>query len=67
MAEEKSVESIGAVAEDEDSAKSIMTTANHDQEGEGEEEEDTIHQVRSKVYKLVKGGGEAKWVDMGIG
>jgi nucleoporin NUP2 len=55
-------------AEDDetDSAK-LLPTRVHDAEGEGEEDEDTTHSVRTKVYKLNKSKGESSWVDMGIG
>lgn len=33
--------------------------------GEGEEEEETLHEVRAKLFKLVKGSGE--WVTFGVG
>jgi len=39
----------------------------HDQEGEGEEDEETTHNVKCKVYKLGKTDGAAAWADMGIG
>lgn len=37
----------------------------HDVEGPGEEDEDTTHTVRVKVYQMRK--GEAKWGDVGVG
>ena len=40
----------------------------HDQEGEGEEHEETKHEIRSKVYKMTKDKeGKAQWGDMGVG
>ena len=40
----------------------------HDQEGEGEEHEETTHEIRSKVYKMTKDKeGKAQWGDMGVG
>lgn len=37
----------------------------HDREGEGEEDEETIHSVKTKVYTLNK--EEAVWKDLGLG
>ncbi|TFY81209.1 hypothetical protein EWM64_g2795, partial [Hericium alpestre] len=40
----------------------------HDQEGEGEEDEDTVHAVKTKVFKLTEGKDkEKRWGDMGVG
>jgi len=39
----------------------------HDQEGVGEEDEETTHSVKCKVYKLNKADGGAGWADMGVG
>ncbi|KAH9951533.1 hypothetical protein B0H21DRAFT_179741 [Amylocystis lapponica] len=39
----------------------------HDLEGEGEEDEETTHETRSKVYKMVKDQEKSEWGDMGIG
>ena len=37
-------------------------------EGEGEEDEVTVHEIRSKVYKMTKDKeGKAQWGDMGVG
>ncbi|KAI0746061.1 hypothetical protein C8Q76DRAFT_790365 [Earliella scabrosa] len=46
----------------------IAGTSVHDQEGEGEEHEETTHEIRSKVYKMTKDKeGKAQWGDMGVG
>ncbi|KAF9646565.1 hypothetical protein BDM02DRAFT_3118388 [Thelephora ganbajun] len=37
----------------------------HDQEGEGEEDEETIHSVKAKVYSLNK--EEGAWKELGLG
>lgn len=37
----------------------------HDQEGEGEEDEEVIHSVKTKVYSLNK--EESVWKDLGLG
>lgn len=40
----------------------------HDKEGEGEEDETTTHEIRSKVYKMVKDeDGMNRWADQGVG
>jgi nucleoporin NUP2 len=54
--------------EESEAAKAVFATTHNDEDGQGEEEEETIHQVRAKVYKLVKEeGGPRKWECMGIG
>ncbi|KDR75152.1 hypothetical protein GALMADRAFT_249087 [Galerina marginata CBS 339.88] len=47
----------------------ILSSHNpHDDEGEGEENEETIHNVKSKVYRLSKAeDGSVKWVVLGSG
>jgi len=65
-------ESAGAKAgegseEDVEHAKILSPVSVHDQEGEGEEGEETRHSVKSKVYKLNKAEGGAGWTDMGTG
>lgn len=57
----------GEAVEEVDHAKILSPTSVHDQEGEGEEDEDTTHSVKAKVYKLTKLDGAATWSDMGIG
>ena len=37
----------------------------HDQEGEGEEDEETAHSVKTKVYSLNK--EEGAWKELGLG
>jgi len=51
---------------EEDGAARLLSPGIHDQEGEGEEDEETTHAVKSKVYKMIK-GKETKWGDMGVG
>jgi len=54
-------------APEDDSAK-LISTSNHDEEGEGEENEETTHAGKCKVYKLVKASEmPAEWKDMGVG
>jgi nucleoporin NUP2 len=52
-----------------DDSKSLPTK-NHDEEGEGEENEETTHTTKSKVYKLVKDSsedGKPGWKELGVG
>ena len=43
----------------------LATVSEQDKEGEGEEDEVTVHEVRSKVYKMTKDKeGKAQWGDM---
>ncbi|KAH7925510.1 hypothetical protein BV22DRAFT_1195086 [Leucogyrophana mollusca] len=51
---------------EDDSAK-VVSSSNHDGEGEGEEDEETTHAARCKVYKMMKTNGKSEWKDMGIG
>jgi nucleoporin NUP2 len=57
----------GEEGEEVDHAKILSPVSVHDREGEGEEDEDTTHSVKCKVYKLNKEEGGAGWSDMGIG
>lgn len=57
---------MGAEGERDEAAK-LMPTRTHDEEGEGEEGEETTHAVKAKVYKMLKTKDESKWGDMGIG
>ncbi|KAF7968919.1 hypothetical protein HWV62_28854 [Athelia sp. TMB] len=53
--------------EAEDDSKALPTK-NHDVEGEGEEDEETTHTTRCKVFKLgKKDDGSQEWRDIGIG
>jgi len=47
----------------------LSSTSVHDEEGEGEEDEETTHSIRSKVYRFQKKepDAEGKWIDIGIG
>ncbi|KAI6157801.1 hypothetical protein BKA82DRAFT_21862 [Pisolithus tinctorius] len=51
---------------EDDPAKSL-TTATHDEEGEGEEDEETVHVVKCKIFKLTKTDDKNEWKDLGIG
>ncbi|TFY60548.1 hypothetical protein EVJ58_g5075 [Rhodofomes roseus] len=46
----------------------LITGSIHDKEGEGEEHETTTHEIKSKVYKMVKDeDGQSRWADQGVG
>ncbi|KAI0696692.1 hypothetical protein BC835DRAFT_1305493 [Cytidiella melzeri] len=46
----------------------LITNTVHDQDGEGEEDENTAHEQKSKVYKMIKkDDGTQEWKDMGVG
>jgi hypothetical protein len=48
-----------------DHAKILEGSSVHDQEGEGEEDEETTHSVKTKVYSLNKEQGA--WKELGLG
>lgn len=50
----------------QDDAK-MLPTSNHDGEGEGEENEETMYTVRAKLYKLTKTSDKSEWKDLGVG
>lgn len=52
-------------AETADHAKILEGGSVHDQEGEGEEDEDTTHSVKTRVYSLSK--EEGAWKELGLG
>ncbi|PSS38043.1 hypothetical protein PHLCEN_2v128 [Hermanssonia centrifuga] len=46
----------------------VTSTSIYDTEGPGEEDEETAHQIRSKVYKMSKNSdGKSEWNDLGVG
>lgn len=46
----------------------IASSSVHDIEGEGEEDEETKHEVRTKVYRMMTKQDESQqWTDVGIG
>ena len=46
----------------------LAQSSQHDVEGEGEEDEETKFEVRSKVYRMMKKpSGQSEWTDVGIG
>ncbi|KAI6040308.1 hypothetical protein EDC04DRAFT_2567179 [Pisolithus marmoratus] len=51
----------------EDDAVKSLTTGSHDEEGEGEEDEETMHAVKCKVFRLTKTDGKDEWKELGIG
>ncbi|KAG1809298.1 uncharacterized protein BJ212DRAFT_1484421 [Suillus subaureus] len=48
----------------QDDAK-LLPTSNHDDEGEGEEDEETTYTVKAKVFKLSKTPDKSEWKDLG--
>ncbi|KAG2037408.1 hypothetical protein BDR03DRAFT_1091809 [Suillus americanus] len=50
----------------QDDAK-LLPTSNHDDEGEGEEDEETTYIVKAKVFKLSKTSDKSEWKDLGVG
>lgn len=52
-------------AEAVDHAKILEGGSVHDQEGEGEEDEETTHSVKTKVYSLNR--EEGAWKELGVG
>ncbi|KAI0074658.1 hypothetical protein K474DRAFT_1773855 [Panus rudis PR-1116 ss-1] len=66
--ENKEKEGEGNASEDAPPVSLVTSSSIHDQEGEGEENEVTTHEIRSKVYKMVKkSDGGQEWGDMGVG
>ncbi|KAI0930184.1 hypothetical protein AcW1_008939 [Taiwanofungus camphoratus] len=58
----------GTPVADSEAQPQLSSTSVHDQEGEGEEHETTTHEIRSKVYKMMKNGeGRSEWSDLGVG
>ncbi|KIK27700.1 hypothetical protein PISMIDRAFT_674604 [Pisolithus microcarpus 441] len=51
----------------EDDTTKSLATGGHDEEGEGEEGEETVHAVRCKVFKLTKVDDKNEWKDLGVG
>ncbi|KAG6860765.1 hypothetical protein C0995_007797 [Termitomyces sp. Mi166 len=45
----------------------LITRNPHDEEGKGEEDEDTIHDARLKVFRLNETDSGSSWADLGIG
>ncbi|EKM54227.1 uncharacterized protein PHACADRAFT_196658 [Phanerochaete carnosa HHB-10118-sp] len=46
----------------------LVQTSVHDLAGEGEEDEETKYEVRTKVYRMIKkNSGQSEWTDVGIG
>lgn len=51
---------------EEDAAK-LLPSHTHDEEGEGEEDEETAYVVKCKVYRLFKSEDRNEWKDLGVG
>jgi nucleoporin NUP2 len=60
-----------ADAAEPEAAPSLFPPAQHDLEGEGEEDEETAHSVKAKVYRMSKkteeGIEKSYWADLGTG
>ncbi|KNZ80877.1 Nucleoporin nup61, partial [Termitomyces sp. J132] len=54
----------GVVTED---GLGLITKNPHDEEGKGEEDEDTVHDARLRVFKLHETDSGSSWTDLGIG
>lgn len=53
---------------DDTGPKSLFGVNPHDEEGEGEENEETIHSIRSKAFRMKKADeGTSGWADLGTG
>ncbi|KAJ3891075.1 hypothetical protein GG344DRAFT_77278 [Lentinula edodes] len=53
---------------DDTGPKPLFGVNPHDEEGEGEENEETIHSIRSKAFRMKKADeGTSGWADMGTG
>ncbi|KAG6850957.1 hypothetical protein H0H93_005826 [Arthromyces matolae] len=45
----------------------LVTKNPHDEEGQGEENEDTIHESRVKIFRLDAKEEKSSWTDLGVG
>ncbi|EIN11692.1 hypothetical protein PUNSTDRAFT_141970 [Punctularia strigosozonata HHB-11173 SS5] len=64
---EGSAEGADAGAGARGNAAKLLGNNPHDGEGAGEEDEETTHAIKSKLYKFVKQEEESSWTDMGVG
>ncbi|CAA7261740.1 unnamed protein product [Cyclocybe aegerita] len=55
--------------ESQEATPGLLAPNPHDEEGEGEENEETIHAVKSKAYRLKKDDktGASSWAELGVG
>ncbi|KAF8554200.1 hypothetical protein OG21DRAFT_1497229 [Imleria badia] len=51
----------------EEEAAKLLPSHTHDEEGEGEEDEETTHAVKCKVFRLFKSDDKTEWKDLGVG
>ncbi|KAK7472593.1 hypothetical protein VKT23_000706 [Stygiomarasmius scandens] len=57
-----------AAKAEENPATALFGNSPHDEEGEGEEDEETTHSIRLKAFRLKKSDeGAAGWADLGTG
>jgi len=50
-----------------DEAHKVLGVNPHDVEGEGEEDETTVHTSKVKVYRMVQKEGKSEWAEVGVG
>lgn len=67
ISEGSSAPTVGSAEGGEEDVQKVLGSNPHDEEGEGEEDEETMHTSRLKVYKLKQTDGKSEWGDMGIG
>jgi nucleoporin NUP2 len=55
----------------DDAPPPLLGVSAYDTPGEGEEDEEIVHEVRSKLYQLLKrlvdGAEKSEWADLGVG
>jgi nucleoporin NUP2 len=61
----------GTPASEGGEAPALFSAAQHNVEGEGEEDEETTHAIKAKVFKMSKkkedGADKSYWADLGVG
>jgi nucleoporin NUP2 len=53
--------------EADDGSKKPLGANPNDEEGEGEEDEETTYSCRVKVYKFTQKEGQPHWAEFGVG
>ncbi|KAG8213931.1 hypothetical protein J3R82DRAFT_10677 [Butyriboletus roseoflavus] len=51
----------------EEEGTKLLPSHTHDEEGEGEEDEETTYVVRCRIFRLFKSEDKSEWKDLGIG
>lgn len=69
ITEEGAAETGSEGAEPKESLPGLLTPNPHDEEGAGEENEETIHAVKLKAYRMRKASeqGGSGWAELGMG